>query len=166
MRTKIIDCFTLVLLAFLCVLCAVVYLPRVFGLDVYYVETDSMTPALQVGCAVFDKEVSFDEIEVNDIITFTNDEESKFCTHRVVEIDEEGKSLVTKGDNNSMRDPYNTDFKYVKGKVVFKLPYFGYLFRILNTAAARITAVSLAVVLLAVEIELFKSRKKEGGNDD
>lgn len=166
MRTKIIDSITLVMLAFLCVLFTLVYLPRILGMDVYYVETDSMVPALKVGSAVFVKNVSFEEIVVNDVITFTNDEETKFCTHRVVDIDKTDKSFVTKGDNNSVRDPYNTQFKYVKGKMVFRIPYLGFLFRILNTSAARITAVSLAVVLLAVEIELFRLRKKEGGNDD
>lgn len=166
MKTKFFDAAVLVLLAILCILFLVVYLPHFFGIDVYYVETDSMTPTLKVGSAVFDKKASFEEIEVNDIITFTDDTESRYCTHRVVRIDEKNKSFVTKGDNNSVRDPFNTEYKYVKGKVVFSIRYIGYLFKVLNTSAARITAVAVAVVLLAVEIELFRIRKKEGGDND
>ena len=166
MRTKIINAVTLVFLAFLCVLFLAVYLPKMFGMSVYYVETESMYPTLKVGCAVIDKKVLFEDIKVNDLITFTDESNKKFCTHRVVDVNLSDESFVTKGDNNTIRDPYSTPYKYVQGKVVFKIPFVGFIFRALDTSAARITVVSVCIVAFAVEIEIYRKNRKEGGNDD
>lgn len=160
MKTKIVNGVSLFALTLLSLLFLTIYLPKIFGICVYYVETDSMKPTLCVGDAAFTKEVLFEDIKKGDIVTFTDDSGTRFCTHRVVEVKEKSKSFVTKGDNNNIYDPFDTSFKYVKGKMVFKLPALGYIFKLLNTTAARISVTVLAVVLLAIEIEIYKTKKK------
>ena len=162
MKTKIVNGVSLFLLTFLSLIFLLIYVPKVFGLNVYYVETQSMSPTINVGDSVFVKATSFEEISQNDVITFKNETGTKFCTHRVIEVNEKGKSFVTKGDHNSVRDPFETEYKYVVGKVVFKLPAVGFLFNLLNTNAARIIVVILAIVFASIEIEIYKNHKKRG----
>ena len=84
MKIKICDILSVVVLFVLIMACLIAYLPVITGLDAYYVESESMRPTLKEGHIVFVKETPFDEIQINDIITFSNESQTKFCTHRVV----------------------------------------------------------------------------------
>ena len=149
MKIKISDVVSIIVLSILIVACLIAY-----------VDSESMRPTLKEGHLVFVKETSFEEIQVNDIITFSNDTQTKFCTHRVVSKDDNEKSFETKGDNNNSSDPLDTYYEYVKGKVVFSIPFIGKIFTLLNTKTAKVIVVMSAIIYLAIEIEFFKRKKK------
>lgn len=160
MKIKICDILSVVVLFVLIMACLIAYLPVITDLDAYYVESESMRPTLKEGHIVFVKETPFDEIQINDIITFSNETQTKFCTHRVVSKNVEEVSFETKGDNNNHSDPLDTEFEHVKGKVVFLIPFLGKIFKILDTKTAKIVVVILAIIYIAIEIELIKRKKK------
>lgn|GEM_PF-3408720 len=67
--------------------------------------TSSMSPTIKNGNWILVKKVSFEEIQIGDIITF-NIDDSNYITHRVVGIEEQDgeRQLVTKGDANAQED--------------------------------------------------------------
>ena len=87
--------------------------------------TGSMEPNLMVGELIMTDDVSINDIQLGDIISFRSqsaDMYGNIITHRVVDIDKtaEGKTiLLTKGDNNLSSDgSYVYESNYV-GKVVW-----------------------------------------------
>lgn len=158
---KVSNIVSIILLCILTVSFVIVYLPRIIGLSGFYVQADSMEPTLKKGTLVFVQKCEFDEIKLGDIITFRNEESTKWCTHRVTEVVTKDKSFKTKGDNNNIADPFRTSYSLVEGKVVKSIPFIGKAFEILNNTVARIVVVVLAVVYSAIEIELIRNKKKE-----
>lgn len=109
-----------------------VFLAPRFGWGVNPVMSGSMEPALKVGGVVVSKPIPFGEVREGDIISFRFAGQREVITHRVIRIikDESGKTwLQTKGDANEDPDP-NLVGPTPTGKiqkVVFHLPYLGYL---------------------------------------
>ena len=70
-----------------------------------------------------------EEIAVGDIITYREPGEgAKLTTHRVVEVeDENGLQFITKGDANEVVDQGPVPAENLVGKVVFAIPYAGYV---------------------------------------
>jgi len=104
-------------------------LPIPGNFKLYVVRSGSMEPAIKTGSLIVIKPA--DDYHIGEIVTFLPRDAKKkneVVTHRIVEIlDEEGrKSIITKGDANSSNDPIPTPFDNIKGRLVFKIPYFGY----------------------------------------
>lgn len=102
--------------------------------SVYIISSSSMKPAYRVYDLVINKRVDdIDTIKKGDIITFisTNlDYPGITITHRVKEIDRDEKDricFITKGDANSFEDQACAKAHNVIGKVVFKVPFVGFL---------------------------------------
>ena len=88
----------------------------------------SMEPAIHTGSVVVIKPT--DLYKVGDIITFGKDTKKDIpTTHRIVETRAvEGETLfVTKGDANNGTDASEVKESAVAGKVLFSVPYAGYL---------------------------------------
>lgn len=83
---------------------------------------------LNVGDVIFVKKVPAEEIKVGDIVLFYSTQGQ--IIHRVVEIKNEGGAYyyTTKGDANtvSMDLEKNLTYDMIKGKLMTKVPYFGY----------------------------------------
>lgn len=75
--------------------------PRIFGLSVSHVPTDSMEPTITAGEYVLFIKADFDDVKKGDIVVYRDDDD-KFIIHRVIEKDED--SLKTQGDNNPVDD--------------------------------------------------------------
>jgi signal peptidase len=136
-----------------------------------------MEPALKVGGLILCRQVPVEEVEVGDIIGFNTPGGQK-VTHRVIEITEsDGKRWFrTKGDANEDPDP---DVFTIPGgkvdRVVFHLPYAGYVSSFLNSKAGFfIFIVVPGVILLSLfgydlwkaAVEIRKGRageKRDGG---
>lgn len=159
MKKKINNLFSLLPISILIALCILIYLPKFFGLSVFYVETDSMSPTLKPGYLVATKKVEFYDIESGDIVTFSNLTQTSFCTHRVVSKNSDKFSIKTKGDNNDFYDPLDTSYDFVKGKVIFALPHAGNVVRVLNSKTFRMAICAASAIWLAVEIELKMIKK-------
>jgi len=98
------------------------------NIETKIVQSGSMEPAIHTGSLVILRpEESY---EVGDIVTFGRDDKDHVpVTHRIVE-KETGDGAVTyttKGDANEDPDPNTLRKNEVIGKVLFSLPYVGYL---------------------------------------
>ena len=92
------------------------------------VQSGSMEPAVHTGSVVVSRLV--DEYVINDIITFGNKTSNQTpTTHRIIEIknDNGNISYITKGDANNTSDRKEVLHRNVIGKILFSVPYFGYI---------------------------------------
>ena len=92
------------------------------------VQSGSMEPAIHTGSIVVIKPEN--TYHVGDIITFGEDTKTKVpTTHRIVSDRVESGLFIftTKGDANENADPKEVRQSDVKGKVLFSIPYVGYL---------------------------------------
>lgn len=128
---------------------------NLFGFRPYMVLSGSMEPNLQVGDIVVSKNVSQNQVEIGDIITF-EDENGATITHRVVDIIiKDGKKLYqTKGDNNSAKDVGLVSIENVKGEYTFKISGAG---RIVTQI---ITPRGLILIILIMTIGYINTSKK------
>lgn len=139
----------------LLVFCAALtfFAPR-FGWHIDTVLSGSMEPALPTGSILVNRPVSFNEIHVGDIITFTDSARSSFITHRVIAIDRlNGPVFTTKGDANTVEDPFAVPAENVVGKVVVQIPFLGYILNFMQTPLGIIlTLVIPGVLVIGLEL--------------
>lgn len=104
---------------------AMIVLPQ-FDYSLIVIQSGSMEPTIKTGGAVIIK--AQDMYGIDDVITFVK-AKGELVTHRIVEIvDEDGVvTYTTKGDNNNAVDVFPVLIDDVKGKVIFTLPYIGYV---------------------------------------
>lgn len=92
----------------------------------YCVVSDSMNDTLVRGDMVFCRKVDFSTLKSGDIITVQGS--SKSCyTHRVYGIDFMKGTVTTKGDANTAVDPVPAEKDRIVGRMIFKVPYLGWL---------------------------------------
>ncbi len=129
----------------------------------------SMEPAMPVGSIVLTKSVEPDRVETGDIITFalTSDMTGRsqpFATHRVAQVidGKTGRSFVTKGDANSVRDAIPVQAGHLVGKVVLIVPFVGYLTRFVQSSLGLILMILLpgAILVIWEGIDLVRRRTK------
>lgn len=129
------------------------------------VPSTSMVPTLNVGDIVIIKGVDPKTITVGTIIVFQIPGGSINIIHRVVGIVNVGDTLafVTQGDNrmtNPMPDPWSpVPEKNVKGVLVARIPYIGYVTLALQGPLGIILIAFL--IFLMIALEYHSSRKKE-----
>lgn len=94
----------------------------------FVVQSGSMEPTIKTGAIVAVKPA--ETYQVGDIITFGPVSTLKVpTTHRIVEIKgtETAPTYVTKGDANNVSDLREVARRDVIGKVIFNIPYLGYV---------------------------------------
>lgn len=102
--------------------------PKLFGYEIYGILSQSMEPEIASGSVIYVKDITAEDVEVGDIITFKMDAKSEVvATHRVVEVLLDERAFVTKGDNNDAVDSSPVSFDRLLGITVFSLPYLGEL---------------------------------------
>jgi signal peptidase I len=122
----------------LAVLAALVLIvvPRLSGSYTYTVLTSSMAPAYSPGTFLVVKPAPFDTLRAGDVITYQMESgRPEVITHRVVAVSstQQGeRTLITKGDNNSIEDEKPVLEVQVRGKLFYAVPHVGFL----ATAAA------------------------------
>ena len=102
-----------------------------FALETPYpmaaISSNSMWPVLKQGDIIFIKNISPEDIKVDDIIVWQQKEKG-FVIHRVIKIKEE--TIITRGDANTAEDPPIV-FEKIVGKMLefrekpVKIPYLG-----------------------------------------
>jgi signal peptidase len=98
------------------------------AVEVKIVKSGSMEPSIHTGGLVFVRPAP--TYAVGDVITFGADTSTRIpTTHRIASMrEEEGETLYsTKGDANEEVDAGETAADAVIGKVVFSMPYAGYI---------------------------------------
>ena len=105
-KQKINMLLTAIIICISVVAVGVVYTPKILKMDMKVVETGSMSPTIKPYSLIYIKPYdNFEDYRVGDIVTFTDNYQQKSFTHRIVEIDEQTQSFVTKGDANNTEDP-------------------------------------------------------------
>jgi len=107
----------------------VLIVPLVFAGRVAIVLSASMEPVMPMGALAITMPVTPEEVEAGDIIAFAPPwDPDVTVSHRVVEVLTDGEVVfITKGDANEDIDPWLMPAEYVTGRVIFSLPYLGYL---------------------------------------
>lgn len=157
---KIWSIFTWVILAVI-VLTVIVFAGfRIFGYVPYTVLSDSMSPQFSAGDLIYIKSAEFKEIQTGDIITYKADGTDVIITHRVVEIDTENKSFITKGDANENNDKA-VNYNNVLGTVEFSIPKLGYVSNFISNPPGIIVVIIiiLSIILLMILPEIFMKGK-------
>jgi signal peptidase I len=129
--------------------------PMVAGYHSFTVMSGSMEPAIATGDVVVDKPVSPREVNVGDVVTFRDPENShKLITHRVRALKVQGGqvSVVTKGDANNATERWNINENGRVGRVAYHVPKVGYLAVWMGTPTGRFAFVVIPALLLAASL--------------
>ena len=130
----------------------------------YVVSSGSMYPELAMyDIIVISGHVSFDDVKIGDIIVFDRPKDhSQVIVHRVVAVvDDDPKTLRTKGDNNQ-NSMVGTDYpitneEYI-GKVVHVVPQVGFITKILQPP---LNYIIIAVIIGIMIIRQISKNKKK-----
>lgn len=99
------------------------------GFKSYSIISGSMAPLLHEGDLVFVKQIPFEELCVDDVITFRQPDSNAIVTHRISRIDPETNQVYTIGDRNRYEDPSPVDAENIKGVYVYKISGMGAWFK-------------------------------------
>ena len=115
-----------------------------------WVMTDSMETQIPEQSYVLIQKVDPADIKENNIITFYSDDPSlkgNLNTHRVLEVSEDGKTFVTKGDKNIGPDQYPARADAVVGIYVKNLDTLSFFGRIIQSPIGLLLILILTAVL-------------------
>ena len=108
-----------------------VVVPMATGSQTYTVLTSSMAPKYAPGAFLAVKPTAFSDLRVGDVITYQIESgKPDVITHRITAIgaNQQGaRILTTKGDNNSLPDALPVQEVQIKGKLLYAVPYLGYV---------------------------------------
>ena len=108
----------------------------IFGYRSYVIASNSMYPVLEYGDVILVKDISFDDIEIGDIITYQGNNgelKNKIITHEVIDINyvNDVRVLVTKGRANKGVDPYVYP-EQIYGKFFYKYTIISFVSKIVR----------------------------------
>ena len=127
--------------------------PRVAPYRTFIVLSGSMAPAIPTGSVVVVRPVQPETVRVGDVITYwpasRRQDAGPALTHRIVEIVEPGRSplVLTKGDANPTTDTAVERLGQPVWKLLFTVPWAGYVLVFSQTTAGRLLLVVATVVL-------------------
>lgn len=126
-------------------------IPMPFGVGAAVVLSGSMEPELSTGDMLIVAER--ESYSVGDVIVYQDGRTS--VTHRIVAISDD--EVITRGDANNTDDaPISID--NIKGRVVFVVPFIGYIANAIKTPIGTIVILALSVFLLE---RSFRSTKEK-----
>jgi len=140
------------------------------GFKPVVVYSGSMRPTLGVGSLAVDRVAPASTVRVGDVITFNDPYvKGRLVTHRVAQIvpTKHGLAYRTKGDANTVRDPWAIRLNDKVGRVALDVPLAGYVLWYAHTRELRalLLAVFAAFVLVAALRRIWRSepRAADGG---
>ncbi len=141
--------------------------PALLGYHTYIVYGGSMGEGLPQGSAAVSKATSAQELSVGDIIARRVSPDSPVVLHRIVDITVvDGQRLfVTQGDANATPDPDPVAFEGTGDRVVYSVPFAGYLLDYAKGGQGRLLLIVAPLALLAVMRlrEKWHSRRTQRG---
>ena len=162
---KVFSKIIQILTSFIAILAIVMFIiPLALGIRPFIVLSGSMEPAIKTGSIVYiNTNVYSYEIEENDVIAFKLNNQT--VTHRVVEVNKNDETFITKGDANKDRDAVPVSFINYRGKTVFTIPYIG---RIVAFFKSKFGLVSLGalIILNMVLIVIENDDDKENDHEE
>ena len=149
MVKKICNLLSAILLIVLAAVAALLIVPKVMGMQEMAVLTGSMSPGIPVGSIVYVKTTDPAELQVGDVVTYKLSD-STYVTHRIAAIDTAAGTVTTKGDANDSADASPVSYGNILGRMVFHVPYLGYVSIYAKTpiGIAALCGVTVIVLLL------------------
>ncbi|MBO7659236.1 MAG: signal peptidase I [Clostridia bacterium] len=132
-------------------------MPMPFGIGSSVVLSPSMEPTLHVNDLVFIKKAT--TFDVKDIVVYQAG--STLVIHRIIEKNDENRTVITKGDNNDADDG-EIPLESIKGKMAFRIPYAGVVFKALKSLPGTIIILALAAFLMIMS---WRNEKKESESE-
>src|SRR3954471_19902380 len=122
------------------------------GYPIFVIDGSSMAPSIARGALAFEQPVQPDTIRVGDVVTVRQNDQAAY-THRVWQVVEsaDGRQIQTRGDANATPDPALVPASAVVGRVLFWVPFAGYLLALLGLPMG-MTSVALMIGSLGVEV--------------
>ena len=132
-------------------LVATATLPSLFGYHTYTIGGGSMEPTLSVGDAAVTKPSSPRSLEVGDVIVRRDTQGGQPVLHRIVEVvSVDGQlAFITQGDQNKAADVQPVILAGTGDKVIYSVPYAGYILNFAGSWPGRLLLIGLPVLLLA-----------------
>lgn len=167
MVEKICKIINIIIIVILLVGASLTLGPKLFGDETLAVLSGSMEPNIHVGSLVIVQDVDFNDLEVDDVITYRISEDT-MVTHRIIEIDAEKQEVITKGDANDVADGSPVTANNIVGKVKFTVPFLGYVVLNIKTplGIAGICAVVFVILLVNYIPEIIEESKKNKNNEE
>jgi signal peptidase len=141
--------------------------PVFVGFRALVVMSGSMEPAISTGSLVVVRRVPAESIAVGQVVSFVSPEGTgQVITHRVQSVSRaDGEVAVeTKGDANTGSEKWSIGASGVVGRVVFHIPYLGYVLAYLGGRTARLLLVVMpALALAGVLVAGIWHRPADGG---
>lgn len=129
--------------------------PSLIGAESYSVYSGSMEPAIHVGALAVVKPVKSADLQLGDIITYrTPTQPDVIVTHRLIAIEDttDGKRQYrTRGDANTVEDLVLVDPNAVLGKVIYSVPYAGYIVDFSKRNTGKLLFIGLPSLLLSID---------------
>lgn len=149
-----------------------VYSAPGFDFRVLAVQSGSMEPAIKTGSVVVVAPQS--DYRIGEVITFGEVGKTKMpITHRVhdIKIIDGEPMFITKGDANDTPDKGEIPQGEIKGKVLFSIPFLGYLLNFIKQPAGFMLVIMVPAGLIIfgeakkifAEIKKNKKNEKSGG---
>ena len=163
---KVLYYIFLALIAAIAILLIVSVLPVPGNIKFMVVLSGSMEPQIKTGSVVMTKPAS--EYAVGDIITFGPYSKTKApTTHRITEIN--NGTYTTKGDANNAPDARQISQKDIIGKVMFDVPYLGYIISFVRKPLGFLLILIIPALVIVfdeikkifTEVKRIKKQKKE-----
>lgn len=135
-------------------LVAAATLPVVFGYHAYIVYGGSMAPSIRAGSVAVSKPSSPQQLEVGHVIARRPSPDDSPVLHRIVDITtvDGQRYFVTQGDKNNAPDPDPVTFEGPGDKVVYSVPYAGYILHYGGSGLGRLLLIAAPLATLAVMV--------------
>jgi signal peptidase len=129
-------------------LVATATVPVLFGYHTYILEGSSMEPTLKLGSVAVTKPVAVNALEVGDIIAYRARPDTTPVLHRIIEVTEvEGRrAFITQGDKNATPDAEPVILAGEGDRVVYSVPYAGYILEFAQSWLGRALLLGLPVL--------------------
>ena len=160
----LIQNLAVILLVALAALLVAARLPIPGNYKVFTVISGSMEPALRMGSMIVSAPAT--DYQIGDIVTFGEISADKVpATHRIYDIKlVDGATVyITKGDANKTPDGRELPESEIFGKVLFSIPYLGYVLSFLRQPAgfALVIALPAAVIIFGEGRKIFGELKRK-----
>jgi len=129
-------------------------LPSLLGYEPLIVYSGSMAPFLAIGDVAIIQSAKPQDLRVGDVVTYRSASNSRvLVTHRIIRIEAQEGMLAfeTKGDANPDVDYWSVAEDTVVGRVIYKVPYVGYIFDFAQTMSGRLMLVGIPALLLVID---------------
>ena len=133
------------------------------GHKIFYVKTSSMDPDIPQWSLVIDKSYKtkddfYNNVGLDDDITFKT-ESGNVVTHRIIYIDSVNDVIKTQGIKGDAAVDASIGFNQVLGKVIFSIPFLGFLVMMLQTWYFWIMLLCIIAAIIIIK-SIFKETKK------